>query len=1331
MRLRRFATITICVFAMAAWGCGEDEPTDSDHIEDGDPSLQMSSDSVEMFGEVGDDAEATITAENVGDAELTVEFEPRDAWLELAPMELTVDPDDEHSVDATAHCEEAGQRDTEITVASNDDSADGMTLPVQVECSEDVVESAELAIDVAGLPAGVDADISIQGPEDFAESITDSATFDDLVPGDYDIAADSVEDDDQLEYNPVDEQTTVSLDEGDSQNITVEYVEGELPTGAIDIEIEGLADDATPTVELIDDDTVVDSISGAGSFEDVEIGSYTISGSDYDDNGSQYVSDEQDVTVESDATADVTLDYEVITGGVDVTVDGLPSGADPTVELVDGTTVIDSRTGSGTFDDVTPGSYTVVGGDYDDSGAQYTTDDESVTVTSDTTTDVSLDYNVIDGQLEVIVDGLDITGLPQADADVTVSGSTTEFVGSAGTTTFDLEPGSYDIIAEDTSQGPATFTADDDTATVESNSTTTVHVDYSVIEGELFVGETGLPDGGDFEATITGPDVNTTITSESTFNDILPGEYHVEYESYSTGLIIYDPEPDETDVTVQSGESTNAIADYVEREGELEINIILPDSVNVDLIVEDDTGSEVASYTADDSGLETFDLAPGTYRVVTDGTLQDQWNNDFEFDGTDEYFDIASGQTHSQNISTQLPTLVTTEVDDINEYGSLREVVDRVNDHSEITFDQSSVQQIELGSTIEIDQPLSVIGPGDPEDLVVTQEFGSSDRLFDITLSGNSGDEVLFQQLRFADVSGADGPVARIVGDSIDVIFFDVELHNNESSIWGGGAVYVRNPSESVDLHFQDALFSDNHAPGGGGGALRVSNGQDVDIHIDIADSVFDSNTSDEEGGALRIVEFVELHLDNVVFEQNFADTDGGALWAGDDAEVEMTDVEFDNNEASDDGGAVYVSGTLDADLVTATENDGSWGGAFFLDDTNGSITRSYFGNNSAARGGAVYAQDTGYAESSNFLTTYYPFEIEQTLFEGNSSSSWGGALRAQSSDDDIATRLDVTNSTFSENSGSSAGAVLWHDGANGTISFTTMVENSGNSFGSALRVQNNANSLSMKANYMADNIGSDSELRSYGPAINSFGYNVIDSLDGAHADEFDDEASDMINVQTAFSSLNGTGDYTDTHTVYGYFSNEGRLSIPASECTALSSNRFSFSSLERVRILVHDQAGDTRPSGDACTSGASATTTSYENFEDADLPTSFSSGSFDGVDGNTWNYQDARDEGTNSVYGRPGVWLEAEGSEISTDFDIDPDSMSIIYRAAGPQSDGDRQIRVLADGSVVDTSDTFDDGTHIMVIDDFENWDDFELTIQNNAPDIDGGIVIDQVSWR
>ena len=1263
----------------------DDPQTNDDPNSEEGPTLDLPS-TFSLSAEVGQQVEDSVSVSNTGDAGLTVDFDVQDDWLELEPLELSLDAGETQDLTLRATCpDEEGQFDAEVAVATNDTGADGSTLTVSLTCEPGAFGSVE--INLVGLPSGAAPTIALLDSDgESAYDIAGEGLIDEVDAGDYTVVPEAFDDDGAV-Y--VAGEQSISVESGETTQVDVEY---EVGYGAVEVSVDGLPGGVEHQLELVGDESY--QVPQDGVIADVFPGSYTLEASDVEDGLATYVADDvADIMVTSDETTDVDVTYEVVTADLSVEIEGLPSGVDADVDVVGGE-LDETISATTSFNDILPGEYTIAANDVDDADASYRSSSQTVEIESGDELTVTVEYVEVPGTLEITIGGLDIEGLAEADANVTVSGANFDAdITAAGTTTLnDVPPGSYDLIVADAVQGPATFVGDDVTAEVGSDATTSVTIEYEVVLGNLHVDATGLPDGLEMAADIEGPDFSESIDEPTNFSDLLPGDYTVDFSAQTTGDLIYDPDPSEADFTVESGTTTDAIADYSIRPGTLDINVNIPDSIEVNFSV-DDGGISVHDFTANGPMLESVDLEPGNYEITTDGTMEDEWGNEFIFHGTDTVIAVESGGSHTRSVSTQTPTEVTTEDDDIDEYGSLRAVIDRVNPDSEITF-ADDIGEIALDEMITIDKPLSLLGNTDSE-VVITESDESPARLFEISLTGDEDedDEVLIQDLVFEDSRTA----FRVNTTDADVTFFGTEFRDNQATSFGGAAIYVWS-TEGTNVVIRDSHFHGNTTSDSsferGGGALRVFTGSAANpVSVRVQDSTFDGNQSQHHGGAIWIDAVVELELEDVTLENNTAGANGGAVYSR--------------------------GGSVNTERVVAVDNSAEdEGGAFWLH--TGTIEESHFKDNVAnLYGGAIFIYEEGARTN-----------LRRSLFEGNRTTinnAGGGAVLVDG-------HALISNSTFSGNIAEEGigGAVRVNGEGNVNIQYSTMIDNDSQFLGRAIGGYPGSN-IRMRGNFVVDNGSTampDVGTTDDDNPIISQGYNVIgrvpEGLNTDLEDNFDYQDTDILNDPDGFSyqPLADNGGFTETYALDE--GSDGYLDIGANECRRL--DLF-------LNRMTDDQRGEPRPAGAHCSRGALEVDAHAERFVDVDLPDEFGSGSFEGAGGLTWEYSEARAVAPITPEGS-SVVMESVGASISTTVPGGAKSLSFFYRKYG-SSDELRQIRVLVDGSQVRATDTFGDfngfvlGYSVLEVEDLDLDDDFELTIENSPPGGEGAVQIDNITWH
>lgn len=1379
MDRRLFALLVVGMFVGVLTGCPPSEPVE---VPEDAPQL-VEPDEVELTAPTGEGTTGTAEFENVGGSTLDVDIQvPQDhaAWLRsVEPADFEVDPGENAEVELQAICiERADVYSVDLLVETNDPRLEEFIWTVTLTCEQPA--AGQLTVGIEGLDDDVDADVNVTGPGDFEETVTATTTFDEAEPGNYQITANTAGDD-EIWYEPDVAEQTVELGGGDDIEATVEYAG--VP-GDVHIEIDGsLPEGAQPAIELLDaDGELVASQSGEGTFENVGPGDHVVAPRPHEtDDGAVYRANDQDITILSDETTEVTVDYLVEIGRVVVDVQFEPEdeGLDHDIELVGDVTYEVPQTGQ--LNAVEPGSYTLKVDRVDDGGLRAfdANDIEDVVVESGEETELEVVYRLVSGQLEV-----EITGAPGG-GDVTVDGpgiegdegeitDTTVFgdlepgtyaIGAAGisdnsddysptiydeqdevvadgefdvasgdqrvaTVEYDIVPGTLDVTVEwvddhdqvyggvdadiqiegpdgefethltesdnlEVDPGDYTFTVGDvwdgeetakfewssddldgDEVTVNSSQPTEVTVSYTVVDGDLHVSAENT-EGNDWSATVSGPDGFEKEIEEAEpgeiveFDEVLPGQYLVEFEQFdeSTDVDRRYVAADEQAVFASDEDDWQLTGDYDAQPGRLTVDMNgLPDvdgagePVEIDFRLDAPEGIDdrVVSYDGSSTDQQAIvETAPGVYELQLDGddesnANRDTWGNAFNIDGLGDIEVHSRGieeVTHS--LEAPLPTEVLTEGDAVDEYGTLRNVVDRVEPYSEITFAEG-VDDIALDERIPIDKPFALFGDGVTVSLAEDPE--AENGLFDIAVVDEQfeADEVYFQGFELREGIAETGGAVYVSTDVTDATFFDVDfIDNTATGDDGGGAIGAEAPDGAITVAIHEGQFDENVAESGSGGAIGAGDG-------------------------------IELEVTETEFIDNEADTDGGALDAAGSLTVERT--EFVGNLALDFGGALSASG----DSV---------------------IGESHFESNSASDGGGAVDVREG------------AHEIRRVLFEQNQVfSRSGGAIHS------VDTELNVLNSTFSGNEAlEGGGGVFFREDVESRIGFSTFAQNDA-TLGGGIKNRSETNDIVLFGTFFVDNaFPGENEIETHGDPVQSAGHNVVRYMeDGDIEERFEAEGTDIVNEPTDYVPvLQDWGGFTEVHPLVP--GEHGYLDVDADDCRDLQDE-----------LISTDQREFPRPAGNACSRGGWEVDAHREDFERAEFDETASSGTFEGVDDREWSYDQVFAVGDYDIAG-PGARFDTTGARIASvgveAVEDDVEAMSVQFRKAGDDADA-RRITVEAGDQEV-TSDQFgdeegvDETVRVLTVDDIDAGSEIEVTIKNDSPDGSGDITIDNVTWR
>ena len=334
-------------------------------------------------------------------------------------------------------------RDTAVS------AGDTLRFPVLYTLS-----TGALAIVVSGLPQGATGSVNVTGPAGFNRAVTATTTLTNLPPGTYSVSADSVVRS-GFAWRPVltSQQITVSPSIT-AAPATVAYA---AVSGTLVVSLTGVPGGSTGSVRVTGPYGFDRTITGTTVFAATAAGPYSIVASSFIIAPLTYSVSPSLVsrTIAIGGRDSVNMHYASASGSLQVTVTGLPGGANAALTLMGPQTV--TITGSTTLTSLAVGSYALTAAIVNVGGTNYapTPASQSITISNAVPSTATVTYAAVttSGSLQVTVIGLR-GGLNAA---LTLSGPQTVNI-TGSTTVTALVVGSYVLTAASISASGTTYT---------------------------------------------------------------------------------------------------------------------------------------------------------------------------------------------------------------------------------------------------------------------------------------------------------------------------------------------------------------------------------------------------------------------------------------------------------------------------------------------------------------------------------------------------------------------------------------------------------------------------------------------------------------------------------------------------------------------------------------------------------------------------------------------------------------------------------------------------------------------------------------------------------
>ncbi|MEZ4586855.1 MAG: CARDB domain-containing protein [Gemmatimonadales bacterium] len=477
--------------------------------------------------------------------------------------------------------------------------------------------TGRLEVQVSGAPVGATPEVTVSGPDGYQTTLSATTTLAGLVPGTYQIAAQSLSVSGDG-YAPTIAPANVAVAAVPvPASSSVSYA---LATASLSLDLVGLPAGVSANVTVTGPGGS-QPVTASATLTGLAAGDYAIAAGLVNDGSAVYVPSpaDQSVTLAPSSTpVSRTVTYTRATGSLQVTVNGLPGGVNASVAVAGPGGFSQNVTQTTTLAGLDPGSYVVTSAAVSSGATSYvpTPSAQTVAVTTGATSNATVSYGAVGGTLTVTVNGLP-GGVP---AGVTVTGPAGFSAAVTATTTLNnLVAGTYTVAAVSVSSGGNTYAPSPTSqgASVTVGTTVSRTVTYTLVPapGSLAVTIAGLPGGTLADVTVSGPaGYSAALTATQTLTGLTAGSYTVAAANVTVGASVYAPSPTSQSATVSSGATTNKTVTYalVPSPGSLTVTIAgLPGGALGDVTV---TGP--GGYNASVTTTQTLTgLTAGSYTV--------------------------------------------------------------------------------------------------------------------------------------------------------------------------------------------------------------------------------------------------------------------------------------------------------------------------------------------------------------------------------------------------------------------------------------------------------------------------------------------------------------------------------------------------------------------------------------------------------------------------------------------------------------------------------------------------------------------------------------------
>ncbi len=238
-----------------------------------------------------------------------------------------------------------------------------LSLVFLVACGTSTTQSfGALSLDIQGIPQGMQANVTVTGPDDFQKTLGISQRLENLAVGDYMVTAFDVNQVDT--YFPDKRQQSVVVKAGETASLAVTYSKQSASAGSLEVTIKGLPVGTPADVVISGPNSFSQQLSSSSVLSNLTPGDYQLIANAVTVASDTYTSrpTSQTFGVVAGRKTDFTVTYTkqaVTLGQLAITVSGLPTDLNAALTMTGPNGFSETVTASKTFGDVPTGEYTV------------------------------------------------------------------------------------------------------------------------------------------------------------------------------------------------------------------------------------------------------------------------------------------------------------------------------------------------------------------------------------------------------------------------------------------------------------------------------------------------------------------------------------------------------------------------------------------------------------------------------------------------------------------------------------------------------------------------------------------------------------------------------------------------------------------------------------------------------------------------------------------------------------------------------------------------------------------------------------------------------------